>query len=114
MLVSVGVGAALGACLRYGLTTWIKCWYSGKFPLATLIINVSGAFLIGIFSGVLSVQNYAFLATGILGGYTTFSTFNVELLTLCRNHKYFLAGLYFGSSVILGIIAVFVAKSLVE
>lgn len=114
MLIGVGCGAAVGACLRYGLTTLIKARQTSLFPWATLIINLSGAFLIGVLFKLLTGQSYAILATGLLGGYTTFSTFNVELWSLCRNRKYLLAMLYFFSSVILGIFAVLLGINLVK
>ena len=81
-------GAALGAVLRYLLTTLIKRRYAG-WPLATLVVNLSGAFLLGLLTHhLVSGPVLTFLGTGVLGGYTTFSTFNVELLALIDDHRW--------------------------
>lgn len=86
----VGTGAALGAVLRYRLNLFFEK-KSSIYPWATQLINLSGAFFLGIFSGLqLNNASYLFLGTGMMGGYTTFSTFNFELFTLYKTYrKYF-------------------------
>lgn len=80
-VLAVGAGGALGSLARYGLTL---CWQA---PLPTLLANLTGAFLFGLLATALARQVRfrhltLFLTTGILGGYTTFSTFMVETLGL--------------------------------
>lgn len=86
-LVYVATGGALGAVLRYLLSTWIAGRAGPDFPWGTFFINVSGSFLIGLVlgfveAGTLSSDARLFLAVGVLGGYTTFSTFSFESLGL--------------------------------
>ena len=74
-------GAGLGGLARYIAGTWIMARYGGRFPLGTFVINVSGSFLIGVLMTLLTErlqphpQWRLFLVVGILGGYTTFSSF---------------------------------------
>lgn len=109
IVLAVGLGAAIGACLRYLITTYFKQHFMALFPLATLIINLSGAFILGLVFRFCPPSVYAVLGTGILGGYTTFSTFNVELLALVSNRRYLLAWLYLLVSVLGGLLLMFLA-----
>jgi CrcB protein len=81
-------GAPLGAVLRYLLTLAGKKmpW---NWPLTTLLINLTGAFMLGLATHYLASSStlMTFLGAGFLGGYTTFSTYNVELLTLIHSHR---------------------------
>lgn len=106
MLGLLGLGASLGACVRYFLTNVIKKYQRINFPLATLILNVTGAFLLGVLVGAKTLvgsELYNIIGTGFLGGYTTFSTFNTELFTLLHNRQFTAAFLYGGLSYIIGI-----------
>ena len=88
-LVTAGFGAIWGAILRYGITNYGKKHWSSNFPYATLLLNLTGAFLFGlVFSRNFSPFVYALVGTGVLGGYTTFSTLNVELLSHWQDHNY--------------------------
>ncbi|WP_242361950.1 fluoride efflux transporter FluC [Limosilactobacillus antri] len=82
-------GAALGAILRYLLTLAGKktAW---NWPLTTLLINLTGAFMLGLATHCLASNSLlmTFLGPGVLGGYTTFSTYNVELVTLIHSHRW--------------------------
>ncbi|HEY7307311.1 MAG TPA: fluoride efflux transporter CrcB [Bryobacteraceae bacterium] len=86
----VMLGGALGAVSRFALGTWVGRWYFAVFPLGTFLINVTGSFLIGalmmFFLNRPSIHaNWRlFLVTGILGGYTTFSSFEWETLSALR------------------------------
>ena len=88
-MINVGCGAALGAVLRYLLTT---LWKRQRidWPLATLVINLSGAFVLGILTGHLVPGSAAmtFWGVGVLGGYTTFSTFNTELIAMIDERRW--------------------------
>ena len=106
----VGLGGALGSMLRYLCSIFIV---QKNFPFTTLLVNVFGSFIIGIvlafcLKNELFANNWKlFLATGICGGFTTFSTFSVENLQLIENQKWALLCLYVLSSIVLGIAAVF-------
>ncbi len=104
----VGLGGALGSMLRYVfyLAITVK-----QFPLATFAVNIIGSFIIGAVLALslkddLFLNNWKlFLATGICGGFTTFSAFSMENITLLQNEKYFIALVYIVSSIMLGIAA---------
>lgn len=111
------LGGAIGAGLRYGLGGWIQTLSGPSFPWSTFVINVSGSFLIGIvirlnLEGSLSPEARLFLAVGVLGGYTTFSSFSYETLTLVQQGEWAKAFLYVAGSVILGFAAVLLAYRL--
>lgn len=103
----VMLGGAIGAMLRYGLGAWVQGLLGPGFPWSTLLINITGSFLIGLvlrlsLEGALSPEWRLFLAVGVLGGYTTFSTFSWETLTLVQQGEWFKAFLYVAGSVVLG------------
>ena len=85
--------------------------YGGRFPLGTFVINVSGAFLIGLLMTLLTERfkphpNWRLLlVVGVLGGYTTFSSFEYEALQAVRGGSFAQAILYVGGSVVLGYLA---------
>jgi len=89
----VGTGGALGAMGRYGLS--LLPW-RGEFPLLTLLTNLLGAVLIGFMAGRgrLNPSAALFWKTGVCGGFTTFSTFSLESLTLLERGKWLLGGSY--------------------
>ena len=91
-MMLVETGAALGACLRYLVTTLIKRHSHFNFPWATLLINLSGAFCLGFLTGSQVVN--PFLGAGFMGGFTTFSTFNTEVFALGDGGLKTLAVLY--------------------
>lgn len=103
----IAIGAGIGSALRYGVTTMGKTWWPGK-PWATMLINISGAFAAGFFTNLagLSPMAQTVLLTGLCGGFTTFSTFTVDMVIQLRNRQWYWAMLYEGGSVILGLIAV--------
>ncbi len=96
----VALGGAVGAVLRY-FAGFLPI--SGSFPFATMLVNFLGAFLIGAVTGFASAGKLApdavlFLKTGLCGGFTTFSTFSLETLTLIEKGKLLTASVYaFGS-----------------
>lgn len=101
-------GAGLGGVIRYAAGTWIMQKYGGRFPLGTLIINVTGSFLIGLLMTLLTERlnphpNWRlFLVVGLLGGYTTFSSFEYEMYQALREGARWLGLAYLMASVGLG------------
>ena len=102
-------GGAIGAGARWLVNIGCAAWLGTAFPWATLIVNVVGSFLMGALIAV-SVPLFAdsvawrtFLATGILGGFTTFSAFSLDAWQLLERHQLTLAGLYIGACVVLSI-----------
>lgn len=94
-LLLAGIGASIGAMIRYAITNYGKRhweWFGKKFsnlPIPTLIINLTGAFILGFVFGIkANVLVYAIVGTGVLGGYTTFSTMNTELIELYKSKNY--------------------------
>lgn len=118
-LLSIALGGALGALARYGLSGWIHARLGSGFPWGTLGVNVLGSFLVGF--GLSYLQHTSlppvsreFLAIGLLGAFTTFSTFTWETAALLRDGEWARAGLYAGGSLALGIAAVLAGLALTE
>ncbi len=108
-ILLVGVAGAVGAVSRYLLGRFIAERVNAQFPLGTLIINVTGAFFIGLLSAfvghkVISTSEQVILATGFLGGYTTFSTMSWEGIQLVRGGSTTNGMLYLSGSVALGLV----------
>jgi CrcB protein len=107
-------GAGLGGLARYVASTWIMAKYGGRFPLGTFVINVSGSFLIGLLMTLLTERwqphpNWRlFLVVGILGGYTTFSSFEYETYQAVRIGARWMGLLYVLGSVVLGYFGVWI------
>jgi len=120
--VAVAVGGVVGCCARYGVSQWVQVWYDKGFPLATLIINVVGSLAMGfLFVATLERVNVSpalrmAVLTGVLGGFTTFSTFAMETLLLLEDGETAYAVLYVLLSVLLGLgaafLGVYLARSL--
>jgi len=111
-------GAGLGGLLRYAAGTWIMAKYGGRFPLGTFVINVTGSFLIGVLMMLFTERlqphpNWRlFLVVGVLGGYTTFSSFEYEAFQAVRDGASWLAALYVLASVGVGYLGVWLGALL--
>jgi CrcB protein len=108
----VGVGGFLGAITRYAVSLGVARFWSGDFPLATFLINMSGCFVLGFFAS-LTAERLALdpawrllVATGFVGAYTTFSTFEYETHRLVETGAVLWAALNVGASVVVGFLAV--------
>lgn len=110
---AVGVGAALGAWLRWGLGTLLNAMLP-NLPLGTLVANLAGGYLIGVAvefflqQGLLQPELRLFIITGFLGGLTTFSTFSAEAVDLLSREQYAWAMLHVGSHLVGSLLMTFV------
>jgi CrcB protein len=110
LVLLVGLAGALGALSRYALGRVVAARVRSPFPVGTFCINLSGAFVIGLLFAlasrkIISPTLQVTLATGFLGGYTTFSTMNWEGLQLARGGSTVRSLLYLGGSALLGLLA---------
>ena len=111
-LLLIGVGGFIGAVLRYIISGFFYDFYGDKFPYGTLAVNIIGCFVLGFFitlaegKFIISPQMRSFVAIGLLGAFTTFSTFSFETLALLQNELYTSAFLNIFISVLAGIFAV--------
>lgn len=112
-MLIVGSGGFIGSALRYLVQVNVEKLMSSTFPLGTLLVNVTGSFIIGIIyafaekGNLMSPEWRIFLAVGICGGYTTFSTFTMDNLNLLKDNSLFQLLLYTGGSLFLGVLAVY-------
>jgi fluoride exporter len=115
----VALGSAIGGSARYMLSGVAASWLGAAFPRGTLIVNVSGCFVIGIFNtltgpdGLLLVPTNIrlFVMVGMCGGYTTFSSFSLECLNLMRGGEWLPAGLYVLASVVFCLVGVWLGHA---
>lgn len=109
--LAVSAGGALGACLRYGVADRFGEHWHRLFPLSTLAINLTGSFILAFFLTAIAPRAIRwqrwrlFFAIGVLGAYTTFSTFSVEMAHLLRDHHWLVAAGYVVASLIGGMAA---------
>ena len=111
LLIWIAVGGGLGSVLRYLMVTRVDQWNAGAFPIGVLSVNALGSFLIGLIAIQLTQQSYlqpelrASLVVGLLGGFTTFSTFSYNSLQLILEGEYISALLNVVLSVLVCIMA---------
>jgi CrcB protein len=116
----VFLGGGLGAALRHGVNIGAARWLGAGFPYGTLAVNVTGSLVMGLLAGYLALKGDApqhwrlFLATGVLGGYTTFSAFSLDVAVLHQRGALALALGYVLVSVALSILALFAGLWLVR
>ncbi len=119
LILLIGLGGAIGAIARFGIHTALQSQMD-DFPLGTFTVNVLGCFLLGAllaFSELrpaLSANTRAFITVGILGSFTTFSTFGAETFELIRTKETTLALLSIGGNLFLGLLAVLAGRALIK
>ncbi|MFA6058993.1 MAG: fluoride efflux transporter CrcB [Taibaiella sp.] len=113
-ILLIGSGGFLGSVARYGLQHLMHKVIPAAFPFGTLLVNIIGCFAIGLIYGSLGKSNWLtedwklFLAIGICGGFTTFSSFSHENIKLLQDGQAFQALLYIAASVIIGLTMTYV------
>ena len=119
ILLAIGTGSFIGGIFRYLLSQFIQTKFLTTYPFGTLGVNIIGCFFIGIVFGLSDKGNLTqewrlFLATGLLGGFTTFSAFTNETVNMLRDGQLWYATAYITSSVLLGLIATFIGISIIK
>ncbi|MDO8608386.1 MAG: fluoride efflux transporter CrcB [Phaeospirillum sp.] len=115
----VALGSAIGGTLRYWLSGLIANSFGATFPWGTLLVNVTGSFAIGLFATLTATDGRVFVAgewrtffmVGICGGYTTFSSFSLQTLTLAQDGEWLSAGLNIVLSVVACLVAVWLGHA---
>jgi len=120
-LLLIGLGGFTGALLRYSVSGFIQNWSkSVDFPYGTLVVNLLGCLLIGALSqvaevrGVITAEARSFIFIGLLGAFTTFSTFGSDTVTLFRDGENLLSYINIGLHLVLGLSAVWLGQTLVS
>ncbi|MGH7001205.1 MAG: fluoride efflux transporter CrcB [Stellaceae bacterium] len=116
-LIAVGIGGGIGTILRYIVGSVFVQRLGPGFPWGTLFINVTGSFLIGVVAQLAATRSLEispvvriFAATGVLGGYTTFSTFSLDSIVLIGDGAAPLASAYVVGSVVAGLLAAYAGQ----
>jgi CrcB protein len=118
-LLLVGIGGFLGSVARYVMSGAVQSLAGGTFPYGTLAVNLVGCFGIGGLSelaetrGFLSAEARALLIIGVLGGFTTFSTFGNETMNLVRDAEWPQAAIYVAAHLVLALAAVWLGRTTV-
>jgi fluoride exporter len=119
-VLMVFLGGGIGAALRHGVNLLSARWLGTAFPYATLFENVTGSLVMGLIAGYFAFKGDAaqhlrlFLTTGILGGYTTFSAFSLDVALMTERHEIGLAALYVLASVVFSIGGLFAGLALIR
>jgi len=108
IVLGLAVAGAVGALLRYEVELRVRRWLGPHFPWGTLVINVSGGFVLGLLTGLashggLSTGSLTVIGTGLLGAYTTFSTFTFDTVTLAERGHAATAAVNVGLSIVAGL-----------
>jgi CrcB protein len=120
MLVAIALGGGIGALGRHFLSSAVVAIMGSAFPWGIFVVNILGGFLMGLIVelGALkidySLETRAFLATGLLGGFTTFSAFSLDASLLIERGEWMGAMLYVAGSALLSIVALFAGLWLVR
>jgi CrcB protein len=117
-ILLVGAGGFIGSVLRYLVSGWVQQSANRlDFPFGTLVVNVIGCFIIGVLAqlaesrGVFTSEACLFAFTGLLGGFTTFSSFGNETLNLARDSQLMNAFANIGANLVIGLFAVWLGRT---
>jgi CrcB protein len=119
----VGIGGALGSIARAGMTDLITRWMGNQFPFGTVVVNITGALVMGLIAGygetepgklIFSPATRAFLMIGVLGGYTTFSSFSLQTFLLMEQGNWTGAFLNIFLSVLLCVAGIWLGFSIIR
>lgn len=115
----IAVGGGIGAMARFGVVTWINRFHGSAFPWGTFAVNVVGSFIMGLAFVFFTIKYphipgsaRSFVMVGLLGAFTTFSSFSLESLSLLQQHYFTIAVSYMAASVLVCVIAVTAGYSL--
>jgi CrcB protein len=119
ILLAIGTGSFIGGICRYLLSQFIQAKFLSTFPYGTLFVNIIGCFLIGLVFGLADKGNLTqewrlILATGFIGGFTTFSAFSNETVSMLRDGQLGYALVYIVISVVVGLTATFIGISIIK
>lgn len=120
MILLVGAGGFVGSVARFLSQQLVARYYPSSFPWGTLLVNITGCFLIGLLyalsekGALISPEMRLLLATGFCGGFTTFSSFAYENITLMQDGQLLYTFLYIASSIIIGFLAAYLGVILVK
>jgi fluoride exporter len=120
LLLIIGSGSFIGGIARFLISRYIQGQALSSFPFGTFAVNVAGCFLIGIFYGLsergnmMNAELRMFLTVGFCGGFTTFSTFASENISLLREGDFFYFALYTSLSVFLGLMATYLGNLIIK
>jgi fluoride exporter len=120
LILAIGTGSFIGGVSRYLLSRFIQQHVWTSFPLGTLVVNLTGCFLIGLFYGIsdrgglISSELRMFLTVGFCGGFTTFSTFANENIAMLRDGNFLYFALYTSFSVFLGLTATYLGSLIIK
>ncbi len=120
LILIVGLGGFIGTVARFLIFRYVQVTFVSVFPWSTIIVNILGSFLIGIFFGlfekgnIMSQEWRIFLTIGLCGGFTTFSTVTNDAFILLQSKELMKFAAYTSLSFFLGIMAVFVGRSLIK
>lgn len=118
--LAIALGGALGSVARFAAVSYLTPLLNFKYPVGTFAVNILGSFFIGIAyvllveKTTLAVEWRLFFMTGVLGGFTTFSAFSLEMLQLWQEGHIFNAVVYATSSVVLGLLMAFIGMALAQ
>ncbi|TXR62789.1 fluoride efflux transporter CrcB [Bacillus sp. AY18-3] len=109
----VAIGGFFGAITRFAISNWFKKRKKTSFPIATFLINITGAFLLGyIIGNGVSTSWQLLLGTGFMGAFTTFSTFKLDSIQLFNRKNFGILFLYLSATYIIGILFAFLGMQL--
>jgi CrcB protein len=120
LLLIIGSGSFIGGIARFLISRYVQNQALSTFPYGTFLVNITGCFLIGIFYGLsergnlMNTELRMFLTVGFCGGFTTFSTFAGENMSLLREGDFFYFAMYTSLSIFLGLMATYIGNLLIK